>query len=342
MKSNKRILLPCGIVTSISICIYFLVQDKYLPNSTSHDFQQVNISTNKPEVLGETKTRDAIKSNVGLEDELSFLDGIKYKNIEFTDHGIQPKNLANVYDELVSKALDGDVGSARNLAFELYQCNFAYDSREALDGAIKRIDEEKVLAHPNLESDREYEVDVSRESAEMITLLVSELTEDYERCADITPSQRALSEVAKWAEIAADQGDFGAIKLLQLKAGRDSKEAVKWLNKSWEVFGDVDALSDMAIHYSMGINEDSRGQKEPDFEKAYAYNHAYKMIKEASITKFHSDYNDKVMSRFFDAVDQRAAYYGSQLGPAETLAAEAFANQLVRNNKNCCSSLKWW
>lgn len=338
MKLDGR-LYSAGIlaVIVISLGVYYLSKngensERELANSEKISSQTTVQVEKVPE-----KIVEIVEHDIDNKDSKPLLENVYFATIE-TAIDTRPDKLVDVYDELVRKAQDGDVAAARQLALELWDCNYAHSDRASLNEALDRIEKEKIVAFPDPETDGEWEVDVSADGGDVISEHISDLTSSYNRCNGIDASKKALPEVEKWAKLAAEKGDYQAIKHLQMRARKNPPEAVKWLNEAWDKLGDVDALRDIAIYHSRGVGE---GQA-PNFEKAYAYNRAYTLIKSASRDQFESEFSNKTVNEFFNSVDNRSAIYGSQLGANETAAAEALAREIIEGNENCCSSLRWW
>ena len=163
-------------------------------------------------------------------------------------------------------------------------------------------------------------------SDEMLDLALSEMTETFEGCYPITSEE--TSEAEYWLEVAADGGPvdamigFGAMQ-------RNDRQALEILNRAWSL-GSMDSL----IH----LSERHRSRFENNVSmngniEAYIAYYAYATLHEQLFLEYGDDPGEIV-----DMHNANLEKLGRSISGKDREYAAASAVQLIRGNKNCCSS----
>lgn len=264
---------------------------------------------------------------------------VKFDALFIDDDGFRPpENLNDVYDDLAHKALNKDIDAARNLALELVDCNHAHTSEAELNSAIERGRKDKIISFPDELNGAPWEIDVSQQSASEIEDQILDLRDSFDRCKDLASDKRSLDEIKKWATIAADQGDYRALVLMQSLSKSNPQEAIYWLNQSWERFGDVSALIGISMNHTIAVKDSESNGVRQDFKSSFAFHLAYSKLQEAVLVH---DPDHAVLARFVEGGEYTSSRLGVHLSPAEHLEAVSMAEAIIRNNPNCCKSIEW-
>lgn len=229
----------------------------------------------------------------------------------------------NIHDQLVDAAVSGDAASARDLYHGLKSCRNAWRTESELETAVTLLKETGQVTYPAGSSYRDRRLRHSGHAADVAEMMRTQ----YESCVGLTEEQ--LNAAEDWLYLAADSGDFLAIRELAHHFGDDSEASAELYQQLWER-GHVSATEALGIAYSNGTAPGLDGQ--PDHIRSYAYTYAgfavYKAIMERS--------NRPGAHNRIVSMDDVLAMRGGYLSPQQQAQAEQLAYDMLRENENCC------
>jgi len=251
-------------------------------------------------------------------------------NLNIKHHEFYPiKRLADVYDQLLEQANDGDSLAANALAQGLESCTRGFSDKQELDASIAKLKGELIYSTP---STGHRDIPVTYDD---LAELEAQMLEEFEFCDGVTESQQR--EYLVWGERSADSGDFIGINFMISDAiGKEDRlQSFYWLEKAWEINGHVGATESLAVHYSRGWFPSSDGTlSRPDFKMAYAYHLLSKVI---NLKSNQINYPDSTFAaNYLSQVDEVDQYITANLSPSEQKDAERIAAKLLRDNEHCC------
>lgn len=231
---------------------------------------------------------------------------------------LRPKQLKDIYAQLVELAKSGDSSAAYGLSRWLNECRYAHSTQAELDGAIARLLEEGLVTYP-------VSAPPPRSMATNDPNAEAALVQTFRFCDGITAEQRAGASA--WLELGTGRGDLLALRARAQQLSPTQEEFFRSHLALWEQHGDMSALPALAAMYMRGISGAPQ-----DYVRAYAYQLIQFKLNEYA-------YRDSVFPSHraaLQSMESSLAAIASYLTPDQTSKAVALAAQLVRQNPNCC------
>lgn len=242
--------------------------------------------------------------------------------------------IANLSDRLLDDylwlsdaAIRGDPVAARTLALGLSQCRESFTDQASLDGAVRKLRQERLLTYPPHTGRMPEPLTPTSNVERRVSLLLRR----FNYCEGITPDQ--LEEESLYAKLAADAGDYAGMShwariLYEAEAANLHFEVQTRLwNLGWIAMTDT-----LALHYQNKVLDGAF--REPDWIRAYAYMQIYDAFNVAVPENVHPvPYSLRVSS-----TREVLAGIAQHLSAHQQLEAEALAVELLRRNPECC---KW-
>ena len=274
----------------------------------------------------ETRTKYAVPEDIPVTIKFSSGEEVDVTLRHFwpdeTPVEIKPR-LADIYDELVAYAENGDGASARYLNRALRSCRSAFRDKDSKDEAIAKLRATGEISYPEGAEFPDQHVPPGRDIGQFIEVM----EEQFVACEGVSDEQ--IDHAEYWLDEAIRAGDFLATRDHAAEVGVHTAYGFQVQQKLWDQ-GHISAVNGLGMAYRKGIPGENDGQ--PDYVKSYAYGYATFKLFEAALEQANSPQAHNRLRSFENSLSGKGAY----LTPEQQGAAIELAAEILRENKNCC------
>ena len=252
---------------------------------------------------------------------------VTLKNLELTPFALPDKDAIYLYEKLSDKALAGEAVAARLLSGLIEECNETHVDEALHNESLDRLREhqEYPSANPKFSG--------IKVSEDMIQQIDDYFVKQYSKCKGLTLSQRKESQ--QWARLAADGGDFLGLEQLARHPDTTGNERVALLERKWNDYGFIDSVTGLAAALSDYGKPPGYEDTEVDNVKAFAY---FLIGSKLNVAVAEKDGQSSIaLTELRVGNDTFESLVSRNLTPAEHLAAEQLALEMIKNNINCCT-----
>jgi len=219
------------------------------------------------------------------------------------------------YEDLRSKALEGDVEAAFSLFRILDECKNAFATEDKLQAAINEFRATHRLRLP------EWNRPLRMGNSEDLDKMVDQIEMSYERCYPITPEQKAERE--RWLKLAADGGSITA-GIWYASTDSDPERSMTAALAAWE----KGAPQSLAIIGRLQRESYERGEDLRGDLKAFSSLYAYAYL----LSDSRNSLSDPRVREAIELMESmKASLHEYQIQEAIQIAVET-----VKSNSNCC------